>query len=317
MELEFIRWLRQQLRPDARVPLGPGDDAALLKFSPQHQVVATVDTVIDGVDFLSTQVTPEEVGRKSLAINLSDLAAMGANPIAALLSISFSKGQSLPFAQRLFTGIRTLAEEFNCAIAGGDVSIYDGPLSISITCLGEVPTGKAFLRSGAKPGDALLVTGPLGGSILGHHLHFTPRVNEALWLRENATIHAAMDISDGLTLDASRLAQESACGIVLDLPSIPISEAARTLAAQEELPAKPQPSAISPSLRHALGDGEDFELLLAVPPEEATRLIQLQPFASPLVKIGSFCKEPGLWYMSDSQERFPLEVRGYVHGAQS
>jgi len=317
MELEFIRWLRQQLRPDARVPLGPGDDAALLKFSPQHQVVATVDTVIDGVDFLFTQATPEEIGRKSLAINLSDLAAMGAAPVAALVSISFSKGQSLPFAQQLFTGIRTLADEFNCAIAGGDVSIYDGPLSISITCLGEVPTGKAFLRGGAKPGDALLVTGPLGGSILGHHLHFMPRVREALWLRENATIHAAMDISDGLTLDASRLAQESHCGIVFDLPSIPVSDAAHTLASQAQQPAKTEPSAISSPLWHALGDGEDFELLLAVPPDEATRLIQLQPFSTPLVKIGSFCQEPGLWYMSDSQKRLPLEVHGYVHGAES
>lgn len=321
MELEFIRWLRTQLRADPRVPLGPGDDAALLQFAPGQQVVATVDTVIDGVDFLSASTSPTVIGRKSLAINLSDLAAMGAKPVAALISFSFNRQQSLAFAQGLFLGIQVLAEEFDCAIAGGDTTVYDGPLSISITCLGQVAPGRAFLRSGAKPGDSLLVTGPLGGSILGHHLQFKPRVQESLWLQQHATINAAMDISDGLTLDATRLAQESHCGIVIDLAAIPISSAARELTQQnlssgrdirpEEL------RGFGPELFHALSDGEDFELLLAASPEEAARLCQMQPFSEQLVKIGTFCEEPGLWYETSSGTRLPLKPWGYVHGGNA
>src|SRR5205085_12612300 len=119
--------------------------------------------------------------------------------------------------------------EFNCPIAGGDTNSWDGPLVISVTALGEVPRERRWLRSGARLGDAILVTGRFGGSILGRQFDFQPRVWEALWLAENATVHAAMDVSDGLSLDLARLCEASGCGALLDLTSIPIAAAANQL----------------------------------------------------------------------------------------
>lgn len=318
MELEFIDWLRGEIRSSSQVPLGPGDDAALIQFTPGHQCVATVDTIIDQVDFLSAETSPASIGRKALAINLSDLAAMGAKPVAALVSIAFARNQDITFAKEVYRGLLTLAKDFNCSIAGGDTTVYDGPLSINITCLGEVLPGKAFLRSGAKPGDALLVTGQLGGSILGHHLHFTPRITEAQWLSQHAQISAAMDLSDGLGLDASRLAKESNCGIIIDLAALPVSAAAKKLATQspthKHATAFTQFSTATTERLHAFSDGEDFELLLAVSPPEADRLLSLQPLSVPLTRIGTFCAQPGLWATDSAGNLRSLPAKGYVHG---
>jgi thiamine-monophosphate kinase len=176
---------------------------------------------------------------------------------------------------------------------------------ISVTAFGQVLPERRWLRSGAKPGDAILVTGRFGGSILGKQFDFTPRVREALWLAEHAAIHSAIDVSDGLSLDLSRVCEASACGAVIDLTSIPMAKAAQQLASES--------NDGSTALDHALGDGEDFELILAVPAEEAASLLSKHPLAAPLTKIGEFVAERGLFARGDGGKLSPLVPRGYEH----
>jgi thiamine-monophosphate kinase len=173
-------------------------------------------------------------------------------------------------------------------------------LVISVTLFGEATERGPVTRAGARPGDWLLVTGPLGGSILGKHLDFTPRVREALELHAAAPLHAMIDISDGLAADVWHLCAESRCGAVLRAATIPISDDARRMN-DGRLP-----------LEHALGDGEDFELVCAVAPEDGRRLVQTQPVTGvTLTHIGEFV-ETGLW-LEEGTIRGPLEPRGYVH----
>ena len=299
MEIEFIRALRQRLPQNPQLLVGPGDDAAVLR--PDGSIV-TCDLLCDGTHFSLATDAPEKIGRKALAVNLSDLAAMAAKPLAGFLAVALPR-ENTAVAEQLLEGMLPLAEKFAVAIAGGDTNVWEGPLVVSITLIGQSPHGP-LLRSGAQPGDHLLVTGSLGGSLLGKHFDFTPRVEEALYLQSHYPLHAGIDISDGLARDASRLSEESGCGVAIDLASVPISEAANRMAAED--------NGGSP-LDRALGDGEDFELLLALPPSDAAELIAAQPLTTKLTKIGSFVESPGLWQGTDAYR--PLAITGYEHGA--
>jgi len=292
-EFSYIDWLRQQTPPAPRVLLGPGDDAAVVAWAGAPPMLVTTDVLMDGTDFLLNEIGPERVGRKAMAVNLSDIAAMAGRSVAALVGVVLPKTGGRPLAEGLYRGLRALADEFDTPIVGGDTNSWDGALVVSVTVIGEVVGGRAVTRSGARPGDWLMVTGPLGGSILGHHLDFTPRVREALWLHERVELRAMIDISDGLAADVHHLCEESRCGAVLVAESIPIAEAARRMNDER-----------SP-LDHALGDGEDFELAFAVSPEDGAKL-------SGMVKIGEFV-ESGLWLEVDGVQR-ALAPRGWVHG---
>jgi thiamine-monophosphate kinase len=208
-------------------------------------------------------------------------------------------------ATALYDGLLPLAERYHLAIAGGDTNSWDGPLVVSVTLLGKVTEHGPLTRAGARPGDRIIVTGALGGSILGRHLDFEPRVREALLLADRYELHAGMDLSDGLALDLARLAAESGCGAAVDLGRIPISGDARQLASRLNDGSTP--------LDHALSDGEDFELLLAVPPDEAERMLAEQPLDIPLTSVGEFIAEAGLWQYEAGRPRRPLEPRGYQH----
>jgi len=303
MERDFLRRLIPRLPAHPRLLLGPGDDAALLALAKDRACVVTTDMLMDGVDFELATCDPKRIGRKALAVNLSDLAAMAARPVGAVISLALHQGDGESLALALYDGMIPLAEEFEVAIAGGDTNSWDGPLVISITAIGEVTPGKEWRRSGVRPGDEILVTGSFGGSIVGKHLDFTPRVREALLLAERYDIHAAMDVSDGLSLDLSRMCEASGCGAVLDPRQIPIAPAALELA-----------SAGGPSaLDHALGDGEDFELILAARPDVAAAILATQPLAVPVTRIGHFVSQPGLWQKSESGSLEPLSPRGYEH----
>ena len=318
MEQAFLAWLAQQLPPHPQVPWGIADDTALVQLA-RGETLVTADMISDEVDFRLSEVDPRRIGRKALAVNLSDMAAMAARPVAAIVSLLLPSDAALqktfegrpPFdtlqlAQRLYEGLLPLAKAHGVAIAGGDVNVWHHPLAINVTVLGEAGPAGPVRRTAAKPGDWILVTGHLGGSILGHHFDFEPRVAEALALAAAYRLHAGMDISDGLALDLSRLATASGCGAVLELDTIPISPAAHTLAAQGEP---------GTALDHALGDGEDFELLLTVPEEEARRMIALQPLPGvPVTCIGRMIEEPGLWAQDAAGQRTPLAPRGFVHG---
>lgn len=198
-----------------------------------------------------------------------------------------------------------LAERHGVAICGGDTNSWDGPLAISITVIGTTDGRPPLRRSGAKPGDWLLVTSELGGSRLGKQFDFEPRVDEAIALASRYALHAGMDISDGLSLDAARLAAASNCGAELLFERVPISAAAQAWAGQLADGSTP--------LDHALSDGEDFELLLAAPPEEAARIIADQPIAAPITCVGRCAAERGLWGIDGSGRREALAPRGFEH----
>ncbi len=304
MERELIAWIRQQVAAHPCLRLGLGDDAAVVELGGRPCVV-TVDLVTDHVDFELSEIDPRRAGRKALAVNLSDLAAMAARPLAAVVAVVLPRQGGMELAKALYQGMLPLAEKYNVAIAGGDTNSWDGPLAVSVTLLGS-PTGSGPLRrSGAQPGDQLVATGRFGGSLLGRHLDFEPRVGEAILLHERYELHAGIDVSDGLARDLGHLAAESACGAVLHSERIPVAADARRLAVKLADGSTP--------LEHALKDGEDFELLLAVPPEEARRMAAEQPLGVPLAVIGEFVEEPGLWLADASGRREPLEPKGWEH----
>ena len=249
--------------------VGPGDDAALLEPN-RESVVVTTDLLSDEVDFLADRDAPELIGRKAIAVNLSDLAAMGARPTAVVVSVLLPRGRrGGVLAEKMVEGMLPILRAYRTSLAGGDTNSWPGKLAVSVTAIGHVPAKKAFLRSGARPGDRILVTGALGGSIHRRQFTFCPRVPEALFLREKGVVRAAMDISDGLLLDLSRLAGASKVGFRLDLENIPI---------HGDVGLFPPADGRSP-LEHALGDGEDFELILAVSTDDTARLLAEQPLA--------------------------------------
>jgi thiamine-monophosphate kinase len=283
--------------------IGIGDDAAVLDLGATSKLVVTSDLLAEGVHFEAGTALPR-VGHKALAVNLSDLAAMSARPLAAVVSLLLSDDTALQSAKAVVEGMQPLATRHQVAIAGGDTNSWSGRLVISVTALGCLAGRSPWTRNGAVPGDVILVTGSLGGSLGGKHLDFEPRVTEALRLAGDYEIHAAIDISDGLSLDLARMATASGCAAVLDLEAIPISDAARSLA--------PAPESKS-ALDRALSDGEDFELLLAVPREVAKTLKRAPPFELPLTEIGEFASGAGIWRRKPDGGRAALEVEGYEH----
>jgi thiamine-monophosphate kinase len=308
LELAHIDWLQLGTPSDPRLVAGIGDDAAVFAPFGASQLVAAVDVITDLVDFRIAEVSPEQIGHKALGVNLSDLAAMAARPLAYLAALvlpqrAFDEPATAELAQGIHRGMQRLAAAHDVALAGGDTNTWSGPLAVSVTALGLCTGRGPLLRSGARPGDWLLVTGPLGGSLLGRHLAVTPRVELMIALHAAYELHAAIDISDGLTLDAARLATASGCGVELDLAALPVHDDAYRLA---------RDTGRTP-LDHALSDGEDFEILLAAPPAEAARMLAEAPQATQLTRIGQCIAEPGLWQQTPLGERIPLTPRGYQH----
>ena len=291
-EFAYIDWLRKRTPPASQVRIGPGDDCALLDWKSPSCLVTT-DVLLEGRHFVLSEVSPRRVGRKAMAVNLSDIAAMAGRPIAAVVGVALPKAGGRQIAEQLYLGMRDIADEFNTAIVGGDTNSWDGPLVISVSLLGE-PVGRGpVTRAGAKPGDWLLVTGPLGGSLAGKHLDFTPRIREAIQLNALAELHAMIDISDGLAADVHHICEESHCGALLRAEAIPLAPAAE-------------------SLENALGDGEDFELAFAVSPEDGAKLLRDQPVPGiQLAHVGEFIAD-GFW-LEEKGTRRRLEPKGWVH----
>ena len=305
MESEFIAQLRDLLPPHPLLRLGPGDDAAVLRLAQVDECAVTVDLLTDHVDFELSEIDPSRAGRKALAVNLSDLAAMASRPLAAVIALALPRRGGLELALGLYRGLLPLAERYRVAIAGGDTNSWDGPLVVSITLLGEVTEHGPLRRDGARPGDLIIVTGSFGGSILGRQFDFEPRVREALSLNQGYELRAGIDVSDGLLIDLAHLAQQSDCGAVLRTGDLPISDDAHRLATALADGSTP--------LDHALSDGEDFELILAASPDEASRMLAEQPLEVPLTAIGQFVAEPGLWEADDEGGRRELSPRGWQH----
>ncbi len=300
MEQSFVAWAKMRARRLPQVKLGIGDDAAVLAANGDDFVVTT-DTLMDGVHFNSSEVSGVRIGRKLIGVNLSDLAAMAAEPVAVFLTLCFPRQADQQLAADIFEGVCQVAEQFQVAVAGGDTNCWDGPLVLGLTAVGHTVGGVIWKRSTAQPDDLIIVTGPLGGSLSGKHLDFTPRLELARQLRGRVDIHAAMDISDGLSTDLLRLCDASHCGAVLDLERIPFTAQAELLS---------QTSGKTP-VEHALGDGEDFELLLTIAEAELSNLIAIAGQANCYV-VGKLTSRTGLWAREDSKIR-QLPATGYVH----
>ena len=301
-EFDFIASIRKKLARHPRLAVGIGDDAALVRFPQSAGCLVTTDMLMEGVDFTIPPATPRQIGWKSLAVNLSDIAAMAGKPVACVVSVALPRRDGFVLGQGLMEGIGECADRFGVALAGGDTNTWDGPLVISITVLGEpTPTGPV-LRSGARPGDWIMATGCFGGSIAGKHLDFTPRVEEALALGQAAALHAMIDVSDGLAADLWHILEESGVGAVLGADAIPLSPQA--VACRDEM---------SP-LEHALADGEDFELLFTVSPADGEALLKARLFTTPLSHIGQITAGRECFLKSADGKLISLPALGWKHG---
>jgi thiamine-monophosphate kinase len=236
------------------VVLGIGDDAAVVNAG-NYDFVLTSDPVIEGVHF-AAGTDPRRVGHKATGRVLSDVAAMGAEPLWLLVNLVAPPSLEETVLQEVYAGAGELLRGFGAAIIGGDVAQGE-TLELHVFGVGRLPRGTALFRSAAREGDRVYVTGELGGSIRGKHLDFMPRVSEGIWLRAGGWARAMIDVSDGLVSELYHLARCSGVDVVLRADDVPVSSSARDM--------KDDRSA----LQHALCDGEDFELLFTVPEEKA------------------------------------------------
>jgi thiamine-monophosphate kinase len=308
-EFELIALLTRSLHSNKSVVVGPGDDCAVLDLGLRDRLILfKTDAVVEGVHFAAA--APEKIGHKALGRCLSDIAAMAGTPAAALVTLALPAAFDPVFLEKIYAGMNTLARRHDVAIVGGETVSNPGGILISVALLGHVPRGKATLRSGAEAGDALFVTGELGGALAGKHLEFEPRLAEARWLAQHFSIHAMLDLSDGLAGDIRHLLKASRVGAELLAASIPVSRAAR----QRSKVHGGSGAARTPLLA-ALTDGEDFELLFTVGARDAVPLLDAwkKQFPDlPLTCIGKIVSGEGI-RIRDKQGVRPLNVHGYEH----
>ena len=311
-EFDLIARLRERVRPRADVALGIGDDDALLQVPPGHELVVTSDTLVAGVHF-PDDTAPADLGWKALAVNLSDLAAMGAAPAWCTLAMTLPVADAA-WLEAFADGFFELADEHGVALVGGDTT--RGPLSLTITAFGHVPAGQALRRDGARAGDEVWVTGSLGDAAgalaqwrargpasakLRHRLDRpTPRLAAGLALRGLAT--ACIDISDGLLADLGHVLAASGCGALLDLGRLP---ATRTLADHFDERRR---------WELQLAGGDDYELCFTAPPQAALAIEQALAAAGVAATvIGQLRAGHGIELRTPEGEAFAPPARGYEH----
>ncbi len=306
MEFELIDRLKSALPRDSQLPLGIGDDCAILAEDAGYERLVTTDLLLDGVHFLydsdkEKAQSLELIARKSIAVSLSDIAAMGGEPQAAFLSLAIPRFWNADQANELFDSFAKAATELKIALAGGDTTSWNNLLAINITLLGRVPKAKAIRRDGAQTGDFICVSGPLGGSLSEKHLSFTPRVQQGQWLREHCTINAMIDISDGLLADLGHILRQSNVGAEIFSEQIPISKQSHHVN-----------DAKSP-LEHALTDGEDFELLWTMSKPAYEKMIQQKEDFIEAHHIGYITEEKGCFLIDSQGHKERRSGEGYVH----
>jgi len=289
-EERVVAALTRSLRANRRVVLRAGDDCAVVKVGREVQLLK-VDSVIEGVHFLP-QAEPSWVGWKALCRPISDIAAMGGVPNDALVAIAVRADQEFAWVRGFYKGLKRAADAYRVNLVGGETSRSPGPTFISVSLTGSLEAGRFVSRAGGRQNDLLYVSGKLGGSLNGKHLKFRPRVEEARWLVRHFSIHAMMDLSDGLAADLPRLAKASGTGFEVDLKRIPINRGC--------------------SLRNALEDGEDYELLFAAPRSEQKKLVQQWSRAFPklpLTCVGHLAAPNSCSFLGDGYDHFRSGTR--------
>lgn len=316
-EFELIKnYFATQAEHRADVIVGIGDDAAILKVPQNHELVVTTDTLVAGVHFPEATL-PYDIGYKSLAVNLSDLAAMGATPAWVTLAITLPQADET-WIQHFCNGFFTLANRQQVQLVGGDLT--QGPLSITVQAMGFIPTGKALLRSHAKPADLIYVTGTLGDAglallalqrkiSLSQHYQFStlerlnrpePRIATGEQLRNIA--HAAIDISDGLAADLGHILEQSQVGATIYVDQLPLSEALTHSFPPEE------------AINLALTSGDDYELCFTIPADKRAELEKkLSSIPCRYTCIGTIRDQSGLDLRYQDGKKYNGSIFGYEH----
>lgn len=249
------------------VVVAAGDDCAVVKLRGSRDLMLLkTDSVVEGVHF-GKKARPFDVGWKAMARPLSDFAAMSGTPRFALVTLLAPVETTVQWTLQLYGGLNAIGRRFGVAIVGGETSNTPGPVAVSISVVGDVERDRCVQRDGGKPGDLLFVSGQLGGSLANWHLRFTPRIEEAHWLTSKFHIDAMIDLSDGLGADLPRLARASGCGFEIDEARLPRRRGC--------------------TIRQAISDGEDYELLFAFSPAEAPTLERSWQKRFPKVRLTS------------------------------
>jgi thiamine-monophosphate kinase len=326
-EFALIDRLQRFLQPasGSQVIKSIGDDCAVLQSSPEAELILTTDSQEEGVHYRLDWSTPEDIGWRCLAINVSDIAAMAGWPLGAVVALSLPSELDVAFVDGLYTGMQALASDMACPIIGGNLTKTTGRVSVTITVLGEVPKGRAIYRSGAQPGDAIWVTGTLGGAKAGleallrpdavsgvstaHALACyrrpQPRLREAQFLRQHVTLHSLLDLSDGLSGDLHHICEASGVGAQIEADAVPMHDDTRRVA--RALQADP--------LSYALHGGEDFELCFTAPPRqiEPIRADFEQQFHRSLVRVGTIRRGEEVTLKHPDGSEQALLAQGYDH----
>ncbi|MEO5721273.1 MAG: thiamine-phosphate kinase [Chthoniobacterales bacterium] len=287
-EERLLKRLLPHLPTNKAVVSGAGDDCAVVRLpGAKELLLLKTDCVVEGVHF-TAEAKASAVGWKAMARPLSDFAAMAGVPQFALVTLIAPASTTVGWTTELYRGLAKAARAFEVAIVGGETSSTRGPIAISVSLTGVVEKDRWVSRSGGKAGDELFVTGRLGGSRGGRHLRFRPRIEEARWLTANFRVHAMMDLSDGLGADLPRLARASGVGFEVQEESLPRTRGC--------------------TVAQAVSDGEDYELLFAVSPNDSAALQKTWKKKFPtllLTCIGRFNRRSKI-----EDQKFPS---GYVH----
>lgn len=322
-EIPFIDRLRRRLSQAEGVELGLGDDCASLAGFDRGRLLVTTDLLLEDVHFRLTTTTPEQLGHKMLAVNLSDVAAMGGTPRFFLCALGVPADLEVEIIERMYEGALSLADRFEVALVGGDTNRSESGLVLAVTVMASPPKRGALTRAGARAGDVVMVTGTLGDSALGlkileedrattphlpafeqltrRHLEPTPRIDAGRALAADRLAHAMIDVSDGLAIDATHLAVESGVGIEIDPAAIPLSPELQAVAHELDLDA----------VAIAAAGGEDYELLFAAAPRHVAEIEDsLRRLGVPVSVVGRVTERAGEVLIGDRPAR---ELRGYQH----
>jgi thiamine-monophosphate kinase len=300
-EDDITQWFEQNSGLDfGQFPIGIGDDMAQVRIGAES-VLITTDMLLDGRHFDLNQVSIKQAGYKAMAASLSDCAAMATKPVAAVVSVGLPAGFASEQLKELHAGITQAGDKYGCKLIGGDITTWAGAgrFVINVAMISSPVEGiQPLTRSGAKAGDAICVTGFLGGSLMGRHIDFEPRVAEAIQIAGLVKVNAMMDISDGLSCDLTRICKRSGVGALIDAQSIPISQEAQ---------------AGDDPLLSALNDGEDFELLFTLAQDQYLKLMDLWDQQLQISKVGSMTQGNTMKITGYDGVQRRLEAGGFDH----